>query len=83
MDSTTNPKVKTTERKGVGACSMACNTLGVEWRVGALGWGLGRMTSKSITHTNVHKPNKLVSAWLEHFWCTDEPQVNTNSQDSP
>jgi hypothetical protein len=46
--------------------------------------GLGRTTSGSIIHTNLHKPNnKLVSARLEHFWCTDEPHVNINSQDSP
>jgi len=38
MDSTTNPKVKTSEGKGVGACSSAFNTLGVEGRVGALRW---------------------------------------------
>jgi len=36
MDSTVNPKVKTTER-GVGACSLACNILGVEGCAGALG----------------------------------------------
>ncbi len=30
--------------------------------------GLGKMTSKSIIHTNMHKPNnKLVSEYLEHF----------------
>jgi hypothetical protein len=56
----------------------------VEGRAGALGWGLGRLTSKSITHINLHKPNnKLVSAQLEHLWCMDEPRANTNSQDSP
>jgi len=32
MDSTVSPKVKTTEGKGVGACFMAHNTLGVEGR---------------------------------------------------
>jgi hypothetical protein len=42
------------------------------------------VTNKSIIHTDLHKPNnKLVSAWLKHFWCTDEPRTNTNSQDSP
>jgi hypothetical protein len=35
MDSTTSPKVKTTEGKGVGARSLTCSTLGVEGRVGA------------------------------------------------
>jgi hypothetical protein len=63
MDSTASPKVKTTEGKGVGACFFACNILGVEGHVGVLGWGLGRLTSKFITHTDLHKPNdKLVSA---------------------
>ncbi len=38
------------------------------------------MTSGSIIHTDLHKPNnKLVSAQLEHFWCTNEPWANTNS----
>jgi hypothetical protein len=73
MDSTASPKMKTTEGKGVGARSLVCNTSGVEERVGAPRWGLGRLTSKSITHTDLHKPNyKLVSAQLEHLWCTDE-----------
>jgi len=35
MESTTSPKVKTTKGKGVGAHSLACNTSGVEGRVGA------------------------------------------------
>jgi hypothetical protein len=62
MDSIVNPKMKTTEGKKVGALSLAHSTLGVEGCVGALGWGLGRLTSKSITHMNLHKPNnKLVS----------------------
>jgi hypothetical protein len=66
MDSTTNPKMKTMEGEGVRARSLAHNTLGVEGHVGALGWGLGRLTSKSITHTNLHKPNnKLANAKLE------------------
>ncbi len=35
--------------------------------------GLGQATSGSIIHVDLHKPNnKLVSAELEHFWCTDE-----------
>jgi len=38
MDSTASLKVKTTEGKGVGAHSLARNTLGVEGRVGTLGW---------------------------------------------
>jgi hypothetical protein len=69
MDSIVSAKVKTTEGegkgegKGVGAHSLVRNSLGVEGHVGALRWGLKRVTSKSITHTNLHKPNsKLVSA---------------------
>jgi len=62
MDSTTSPKLKTTKGEGVGARSLACNTSRVEGRVGAPRWGLGRLTSKSITHTDLHKlNNKLVS----------------------
>jgi len=38
MDSTMSPKVKTIERKGVGVCSLARNTSGVEGHAGALGW---------------------------------------------
>jgi hypothetical protein len=74
-----NPKMKTVEGKGVGLRSLARNTSGVEGHVGALGWGLGRLTSKLITHTNLHKLNKFVNAQLEHLWCTDEPRANTDS----
>jgi hypothetical protein len=63
MDSTVSPKVKTTKGEGIGVRSLAHNTLRVKGRVRALGWGLGRLTSKSITHMDLHKPNnKLVSA---------------------
>jgi hypothetical protein len=63
MDSIANLKVKIVKGKKVGACFLVLNTLGVEGRVGALGWGPGRLTSKSIIHTDLHKPNnKLVSA---------------------
>jgi hypothetical protein len=50
-------------RKRSWAHSLVCSTSGVEGRAGALEWGLGRLTSNSITHTDLHKPNnKLVSA---------------------
>jgi len=63
MDSIVNPKVKTMEGKGIGVHSLACSTLRVEGRVGAPRWGLGRLISKSIIHTDLHKPNhNLVSA---------------------
>ncbi len=43
--------------------SLAHNTSKVEGHVGALGWGLGRLTSKSITYMALRKPNnKLVIA---------------------
>jgi hypothetical protein len=54
--------------EGVGAHSLARNISRVEGRAGTSKWGLGRLTIKSITHMNLHKPNnKLVSAQLEHF----------------
>jgi hypothetical protein len=51
------------EEKKVGVRSLARNTSGVKGHVRPLGWGLGRLTSKLITHMDLHKPNdKLVSA---------------------
>jgi hypothetical protein len=51
------------EGEGVGVHSMARNTSGVEGHAGALEWGLGKLTSNSITHMDPHKPNKkLISA---------------------
>jgi hypothetical protein len=41
IDSTLNPKVKTTEGKKVKVRSLAHNNSGVKRRVGALGWGFG------------------------------------------
>ncbi len=38
MDSTMNPKVKTTKGEGVGACFLVHNTLGVKRCAGASGW---------------------------------------------
>jgi len=68
MDSIASPKVKTLEREAIGARFLARSILRVEGHVGAPRWGLRRLTSNSITHTNLHKPNnKLVSVWLEHF----------------
>jgi hypothetical protein len=49
----------------------------------SFGMGLGWATSGSIIHMDLHKPNKLISAKLEVFWCTDEPWANMDSQDSP
>jgi len=51
------------EGEGVGARSLVRSTLEVEGRARVPGWGLGRLTSNSITHTDLHKPNNnLVSA---------------------
>jgi hypothetical protein len=48
---------------GIGVHSLARNISGVEGRVGASRWGLRQMTSESIIHTDLHKPNnKLVNA---------------------
>jgi hypothetical protein len=58
-----SPKVKTSKGEIVGAHSLTRNTSRVEGRVGAPGWGLGRLISNSIIHTDLHKPNnKLFSA---------------------
>jgi len=64
MDSTVSPKVKTTKREGkeVGARSLAHSILGIEGRARAPRWGVRRLTSNSITHMDLHKPNnKLVN----------------------
>ncbi len=59
---TASPKVKRVKRR-VRARSLARSILGVEGETRAPGWGLGRLTSRSITHTCLHKPiNKLISA---------------------
>jgi hypothetical protein len=48
--------------KGVGACSLVRNTSKVEGHAGAPRSRLQRLTSKSIIHMDLHKPNnKLVS----------------------
>jgi hypothetical protein len=46
---------------------------GVEGRVGAPGWGLGWMTSRSITHMGLHKPN---TSCLMHSWNTFGARTN-------
>jgi tRNA U55 pseudouridine synthase TruB len=79
-DSNASLKVKTTEKKGVEVRSLARNISRVKGCVGTLGWGLGRVTSKSIIQTDLHKPNnKLVNAGLKHFWCMDKPHAYTDS----
>ncbi len=62
MDSTVSPNVTIMEGEGVGARSLAWSTSGVKGCARAPGWGLRWLTSKSITYTNLHKPNnKLVN----------------------
>jgi hypothetical protein len=70
--------------EGVGVRSLISSEhFEVEGHVGASRWGLGQVTSGSIIHTDMYKPNnKLVNAWLEHFWCTDERWAYMDSQDS-
>jgi hypothetical protein len=75
--------MKIMEEERVEVRSLAHSTSRVKGHVGALGWGLGRVASKSIIHTNLHNLNNtFVSAWLEHFWCMNEPRAYTDSQDS-
>ncbi len=58
-----SPKVKIMEGEKVGVHSLACNILGVEGCAGVPKWGLGKLTSKSIIHMELHKSiNKFVSA---------------------
>ncbi len=62
-DSNVSLKVKRTEKERIEICSLIRNTSRVEGHVGAPRCGLGRMTSESIIHANLHKPNnKFVSA---------------------
>jgi hypothetical protein len=62
INSNANSKMKTMEGKGVGIRSLVCNTLRVEGCARTTGWGLRWITSKSIIHIDLHKPNnKLVN----------------------
>jgi hypothetical protein len=57
-----SPKVKIAEGWRVEVRSLTHNILRGEGHAGTPGWGLGRLTSNSTTHTDLHKPNdKLVS----------------------
>jgi hypothetical protein len=63
MDSIASLKVKITEGEGIDAGSLSRSTFGVEQRAGVPKCELGKLTSNSITHANLHKPNhKLISA---------------------
>ncbi len=77
-------KMKTMKDERVGVRSLVHNILRVKEHVKVMKWVLGRGTSGSIIHTNLHKlNNKLVSAWLKHHWRTYEPWTYTHSQNSP
>jgi hypothetical protein len=55
--------MKITEKEGIEVHFLVCNTSRIKGRVKAPRWGLGRMTSKSIIHMDLHKlNNKLVNA---------------------
>jgi len=63
MDSTSSLEVKTTKREGVEGRSLAHNTLGRRRACWSFEIGLGKLTSNSFTHMDLHKlNNKLVSA---------------------
>ncbi len=85
MDSTASPKVNSERRRNWGAFFGSPHFKGrrVCWRSEM---GLRRLTSNSITHTNLHKPNnKLVSEQLEHFgaWMNHEQPRTYNTHHSP
>jgi hypothetical protein len=59
MDSIASPKVKTMEGERAGASSLVRRTSGVEGHARTPGWD--KMTSNSLIHMDLHKPNnKLV-----------------------
>ncbi len=83
-DSNASLKVKTMEEARVEGHSLVHNTSGVKGACQSSRIGIRMNDNMSIIHNNLHKPNnKLVSAQLEHFWCTNKPRAYTNSQDSP
>ncbi len=62
IDSNVSPKVKTIKGQGIRAHSLIHNISGVEGRAGTLVCRLGRTTSKSIIHMDLHKPNNKLSS---------------------
>jgi hypothetical protein len=77
-DSNASSKVKTTKEERIGVRSLIRNISGIEGRVGALGWGLRRMTNKLIINTN------QTTSWLVCGWSTFDAQMSHgHSQDSP
>jgi hypothetical protein len=60
--------METTEKEKVGVHSLTHNISKVEGHAEVPRWVFGRVISKSIIHTDLHKPNnKLVNVRLEHF----------------
>jgi hypothetical protein len=57
-----SPKMKTMEEKGIRVRSLTHNISKVKGCVGALRWGLGVVSSKSIIHTN------QTTSWIMHVW---------------
>jgi hypothetical protein len=53
MDLIVSLKMKTTEGKGIRVRSLVRNISRVEGCAKAPGWGLGSLTSKSITHMDM------------------------------
>jgi hypothetical protein len=73
-NSNASPKVKITKKKErVGVRSLARSTAREEGHDGAPKWGLGGMTSSSIIHTNMYKPN---NNWLMCGWSTFGARTN-------
>jgi len=66
--------VKTSKRQGVGTPSLVRSTLGVKGCVGALGWGLGKVTSKTITHMTYTNQTTI---WLMRSWSTFGAQTSS------
>ncbi len=46
-------------------------------------WDGTKISDKWVNYSHGFVQTKLVNAQLEHFWCTDKSQGNTNSKDSP
>ncbi len=52
--------MQTSKEKRMGICSLVHSTSGVEGHVKASGWGLGQVTSESIIHMDMYKPNNTL-----------------------
>ncbi len=72
-------KGENNEKLGVRVHSLVHNTSRVEGGVGALGCGLGWVTSKSIIHMDLHKPNNKLMHSLSTFGAhTSHGQTQTH-----